>query len=575
MRSRFSVFFSRWTVTLVGLVVAIVAVAAYPLGLDDNPGMGPRRIALLAVGTGIVLLAQARVLRYRSGWDPPSTRPPAPPGEGPTEDAVPGRSVWARRGFWLLLSLMSLAILVSYVWLDGAGSPAHPPKTTFYYDMLADAFASGQTSLKAVPDPRLRALSNPYDAVARSHIPHCLQGRTSDCLLFDATYYDGKYYLYWGPAPAALLVPLKWAGVGPVGDNTLALVAAAFLFAGTAALLAQTWNRFFRHLPIALLVPPLILAGLAYPLPWVLDAPRIYEASVLFGAGFLMAGLVAAFPVLAGRSGSERRLLLAGVLWGLAFASRAVMLFPVAAFSTVVMLRLWKGALPTRVGLGGRQAERLAIPIVVSLCLIGLYNFVRFSSPFEFGWRFQLGEPAVQAEGPQAAFRPANIPVNLYNYVFAQVSLTREPPYLRPVSATRTIGRVTLPHPAFFYGELVTGLALATPFLLFIGFCLWWLISGPAESGGPPSEESPEQPRHADLRWLLVCLVLGACAAWIPILTFYAVTARYLLDASPLLLALAGIGSWIAYAAATTRVSRVVTASAIAVTTLLSAAASV
>jgi hypothetical protein len=100
----------------------------------------------------------------------------------------------------------------------------------------------------------------------------------------------------------------------------------------TSALLLQAWRRFFRALPGWLLFPAVLLAGLAYPLPWVLDGPRIYEASILFGAAFLMAGLVGAFPILTGEVARPARLVVVGLMWGLAFTSRAVLIFPIAAF---------------------------------------------------------------------------------------------------------------------------------------------------------------------------------------------------------------------------------------------------
>jgi len=562
--------------TLGGLALATVAVAAYPLGLDNNPVMGPRRIALLALGLGAILFAQASPIRKWLGISSPLRQAPAAIGQGfqMEASAAPPRAMGP--GLWLSLSLVSLAIMGLYAYLVTGGDPAALPTTTLYYDMLAEAFASGQANLKAVPDPRLADLSNPYDPAEHGQIPRCQQGQTSDCLLFDVTYYDGKYYLYWGPAPAALLAPLKLAGIGTVGDSTLAFVGAAFLFAFTAAFFVLAWRRFFRPLPSWLLIPPLVLAGLAYPVPWVLDGPRIYEAAILHGAAFLMAGLVAAFPILSGGRASPGRLVLVGILWGLAFATRSVLLFPIVACSAVLVWLVWRRREDSNLGSGGWLVARLAIPIVASVALIASYNFARFSNPLEFGWRYTLGAPAGQAEGTLAAFRLANIPVNLYNYAFAPASMIGEAPYLRPILAGRSIGPIAIPHPDFFYGELVTGLVFTTPFLLFAVSLLWTLsCSSIPGSRDITATEGLGFGQGTNLRPIVACILLGCLAGLIPLLSLYAVTARYLLDVSPLLIVLAGLGAWAAYAGATTRTSRALVGLAIVGTAVVSVVASI
>jgi hypothetical protein len=70
-------------------------------------------------------------------------------------------------------------------------------------------------------------------------------------------------------------------------------------------------------------------------------------------------------------------------------------------------------------------------------------------------------------------------------------------------------------------------------------------------------------------------LWLGCLAGAIPLLTIYAVTARYLLDLSPLLIVLAGLGAWIAYGSAATRSARILIGGAILITALVSAGVSI
>ena len=565
----------RWGLTVAGLAAAIVALAAWRLGLDNNPTMGPRRILLFFLGLGALYLAHhSRVtdLLRRGGprlEDPPRTDR-LPPDQMVTETHgtnfrdSPGR-------LWAVWCLILPAIFTTYLWLFTAGQwTAAPGPTTYYYDMLAEAFASGHTFLNQVPDPRLARLANPYDPAQRAGIPRCTRGTIGpDCFPLDASYFDGKYYLYWGPAPAALLALLKMGGLGRLGDNAIALFGASALFFFLALGLVDLWRRYFSRLPRWLLVPPLLLAGLAYPLPWVLDTPLIYEAAILLAAAFLVAGLAFAIPVFAAGDHRLWRLALIGALWGLGFGSRMVLALPVVVLAGAIVWRLYRlrstDFLPRSLG---KPLAALGLPLVATTILIGVYNLARFSDPLESGWRYALGGGGVQFAGLQAVFKWGNIPSNTYNYLFAPALISGEFPFLQPLLARHALGPIQIPHPGLFYAEYVTGLVISTPFLAFAAFLLWFLACGPIEyakaHGARPQFAASDQPGLHELIWP-VCL--ASVAAFLPVLTLYAVTARYLLDVSPLLIILATLGAWTAYAArGRTPQTRLLIASAIVLT---------
>lgn len=496
---------------------------------------------------------------------------------GPAEPESVGVSPGPRSA-WAALLLVLPGIISLYAWLAADGGRTKLPRqTTFYYDMLADGLASGQTFLEQAPDPRLARLVNPYDPVERAGIPKCRQDTPSGCFLLDASYFGGKYYLYWGPAPAALLAVLKDGGIGKLGDATIALAAALALAFLLTFCLVDLWHRHFLRLPRWLLVPPLFLAGLAYPLPWVLDAPRIYEAAILVGAAFLVGGLALALPALASGDHSPWRLTLAGILWSMAFASRAVLALPVAVLAGAIVWRLIR--LPSTDSPPRSVWKALAFltfPMAVSTSLIGMYNFVRFSNPLETGWRYALAGSGAQSAGLRAVFNLGNIPTNAYNYLFARVSWSGHFPFIEPALATRAIGPIEIPHPGLFYGEHVTGLVITTPFLLFAVYLCWWLTCASVDSArAAEMGVSSAPPGQAGFRRLVLALLLAGLAAFLPILCVYAVTARYLLDVSPVLTVLAALGSWKAYETARTPATRWVIGSTIVAMAAVSGAVSV
>jgi len=573
----------RWGATLIGLFAILVAVSAYELGLDNNPVMGPRRTLLLFFGLAILLAVHyGRISALLRGSRPRGGSRPAPE-PIPRHEGLPERgrieAPHSPRSMWPASSLILPTFFSLYLWLATAGQWTKPlPQTTFYYDMLADALASGQTFLKQAPDPRLAELTNPYDPAERAEIPRCSRPMISGCYLFDASYFHGKYYLYWGPAPAAVLAALKLGGVGEVGDATIALIGACALFTLLTLCLTQLWHRYFCQLPGWLLAPPLILAGLAYPLPWVLDAPYIYEAAILLGAAFLVAGFSLAIPVLTSNDHAPWRLALVGILWSISIGSRVVLAIPIAILVGAVAWRLVRPRSATpRPRQMWKSLLALAIPVALSTTLIGTYNFARFSNPLETGWRFQLGGGSAQAAGLQAVFKLGNIPANTYNYLFAGASFSEAFPFIEPVPATLTVGPIQIPHPGPLHGEYVTGLFITTPFVFFACYLLWWSA---CSAGGHPKAPGRVVPFAAPdlpaLQSLAVALALASIAALLPILSVHFVTARYLLDVSPLLTVLSSLGAWTAYKSASrTTATRLFVGSAIVATVAVSGVVSV
>ena len=587
MRRLFCCKGPRWGFSLAGLAAAALALGAYPLGLDNNPVMGPRRVTLLLAGIGTLLLVHRRRLSSWLQRDRPEPldvgRAPQDRGRAEPRDAHLGGPPIAVR--WASLCLISAATLVVYGWLVTAGKPTDLPETTFYYDMLADAFASGQMHLRVTPDPRLAESPNPYDPSQRSEIPICRAREISGCFLNDASYYQGKYYLYWGPTPALVMTLLKIWGLGTIGDDTIALIGAIGLFFSLACCIAGLWRSFFRQLPWWLLMPPLVLAGLAYPLPWVLDAPHVYEAAILWGSALLTAGLAVAIPVLVSGSPRSGRLASAGLFWGLALGSRITLALPIAVLATALGWRIVR----LRSGRRGWKTPVLALvamglPIAASVALTGAYNYARFSDPVEWGHRYQLqaGALPLQSSGFHEAFKWKFLPANAYNYMLAPFSVTQEFPFLEPrlPSATVSFGRigpVRLRDSALPSHYPMSGLLVSTPFSFFTLYLIWWLVCSQANcAGNAPAAISVLTFERPGFRALVLALFLAGSLGVLPILTYYVAAARYLLDVMPFATILASLGSWAAYAHhARTSLARRVLGPTIVVTAGASAVVSV
>ena len=95
--------------------------------------------------------------------------------------------------------VLGVLVILIYIWFVSVGYWTNWPKTTSYYMQLSDAFAHGQVSLLVEPDPALLSLEDPYTLANRENISYP----------WDVVFYQGKFYLYWGPVPALLISAVR------------------------------------------------------------------------------------------------------------------------------------------------------------------------------------------------------------------------------------------------------------------------------------------------------------------------------------------------------------------------------
>ena len=182
-----------------------------------------------------------------------------------------------------------------------------------YYNLLTDALLSGQTHLKLTPDPRLLRLENPYAGPQGTDRPH------------DMSFYQGKFYLYYGIGPALILF-IPWAFLtGTYLPETIAIAGFCFgSFVCMTAWLIGLRRRFFVDLNPAWM--PCCVAVLAFGSPlFFLSGNNTFYAVPISAACFcLSAALFMIQRCL--RAGSLTRSLVwlmgASLLHGLAVASR-------------------------------------------------------------------------------------------------------------------------------------------------------------------------------------------------------------------------------------------------------------
>lgn len=261
----------------------------------------------------------------------------------PTGDRAAGRSYdrWTAVALaaFGLAGLLVLAIVYRALTEHGQGNS---------YALLADAFLHGR-----------------FDS------PTCFD---SDC----ARYLD-RIFVIFPPVPALVAVPLV-ALFGPDASGFVVITVLLFVVTGWC-----WWSIGGR---LGLPTDARVWTTLAF----LFGAPAIFVTLRGDGVWFFAQAVGLALVSLAFLAALDRRLMLAGLLIGLAFLSRQMALF-LAPF--LFVLSRPKGA---RLIAFDREtildALKLALPIVGAIGVYCLYNWVRFGAPLDTGYAYIAAYPA-------------------------------------------------------------------------------------------------------------------------------------------------------------------------------------
>jgi hypothetical protein len=495
-----------WSVVFLVLGGTIIAAAffAETIGLDNDPGWGRGRIAILVFGVFVIAWGIFYSL-YTDTILSSSRKIQA--------DASQSihRLFHSFQTYWYTFPIFVFVILV-YIWFASFGSWTHWESATHHYADLALGFKQGNLFLPLQPNRELLALSNPYDPSAREGISYPV----------DYSLYKGKYYLYWGPSPALLLLLINPFIRGRVGDLYLVFSFVCGIFLLQSLLAITLWERFFHNLPKWMLALSIFVLGMTIPwLYMLINEPngRIYEAAVAGAQFFLMGGLLAAVIACSEPTASSWWLALTGFLWALAIGTRLIIVLPIGFISLMVAYRIWKTSRSSPMSLAIKWIA-FGSPLVLGLVVLGWYNWARFGSVTETGLTYQL---AAVNMGTYSLFSPIYVFQNLYSYFFQSPVVMPQFPFLYPKEVSPVVGLLlTAPFAAFAILPAVTLFAKAT------------------------SKVSCrlKEDNHDLLDWIIATLVGTFALAFFMMLIFFWIAIRYMGDFMPALTMLSVLGFW-------------------------------
>jgi hypothetical protein len=366
----------------------------------------------------------------------------------------------------------------------------------------------GHAYLAAKPSPQLLALPDPYDPAANEHFR-----------LHDASLYRGRYYLYFGVAPAVTLyLPWRVLTGKRLSDDIAVTLFSMGGYVFSCLLLFLLLEASQIRVPWFLQGAAVLALGLGQVAPVVLRRPRVYEVALSAGYCFLIGGLY--FLALRVVRPNARRWLpaLAAVFLGLATASR-----PHCAIAAALVAILYGYYLMRVRGLSRRpwliEFARFALPLAAAGVLIGGYNYIRFDSPLEFGLRYQVGVFDLTAGGVRSlATRLRYVLSSLYYLLICPPNFMPRFPFFELSGAAQPFGDPDL-FPKDYFQEPVAGAWLISP-LCFAGLMLPFLLW-------------KRKRFHGDVQAILAVLVVCGLVMFAAICSTPFASGRYGLDFVP------------------------------------------
>ena len=413
--------------------------------------------------------------------------------------------------------LSVLFIITSYLFLAVASNTnfefSRVPQE--HYQYLTQGFLSGHLHLSLAPKEELLKLSDPYNPIQNNALR-----------LHDASLFHGKYYLYFGPLPVvAFFLPVRLlTGLFPSElSSVFFFLSLGFII--SFLLLSKIKDKYFPHIPESQLLFAGLILGFSSNAPFLLDRPFFYEAAISSAFCFMVIAIFFLYELLTSIF-KIKNIFLFSLFLTLTIAGRPH--FALLSFFLIpaVLYYLSKHVPKNQLILSIIALLAPALCITFSL---GLYNYLRFDSVFEFGQNYQLAAFDIRH---QALFHVSHICQNflsgIFYYFFQPYRLVMQFPYLH-------LGWPLLSNSAY-HVEAMTGIFWSMPIVLF--FCailpvfLKWYRESKNTGRGPLFLFMAFSIPLPIIIILFLCLLSGA-------------TQRYEMDFTPYLLILSIISFWL------------------------------
>lgn len=319
-----------------------------------------------------------------------------------------------------LMVVMMFFITSSHLLFNEASKPHHQQ-----YKELAVALESGQTALSYEASEGILQSPNPYDTIY-------LQANNIEYNA-DYSYYNGRYYVYFGLVPELLLYLPFHLVTGKDFPNWAAVFVFSSLFAaGTFLMFREIIRNYFTNnedkesnVTFVSYILVSLFTVLSGTFAYVYFTADLYSVPIMAGLAFTVWGIFFWLWSTDSKQGKKSRMVLFTVLGSLCMAFVAGCRPQMVLFSVM--------AIPLFFGKGFKQRELLTkdsvgrtvgfvLPYVLVAIVLMHYNYVRFESVFDFGATYSLTNNDMNLRGAS----PSRMLLGMGTFLFS-------PPYYNGV----------------------------------------------------------------------------------------------------------------------------------------------
>ena len=290
------------------------------------------------------------------------------------------------------------------------------------YQRLAQSLSQGKVYLMDEPAEALTGMENPYDYNLRDQV----MAEHGQGYLWDHAYFEGKYYVYFGVAPAVLFYLPYYLITGKGLHNyQVIFIGAAMMLLGIMGIITRIIKRWFPDTSLGawFLLSELTIVGSG--LIYICKRPDMYTVPIAIGMGL---GLLGFWSFLCAErkdgSLSPGKLMIGSLCTALVAGCRP-QLFLIILFAVVILRKYIFSFAYLKSKAGIKSAVSFAVPMIIVAALLMYYNYARFGSPFDFGANYNLTFNDMRNRG----FVPDRIPLGIWAYLFAPLKYTLTFPF--------------------------------------------------------------------------------------------------------------------------------------------------
>lgn len=330
-----------------------------------------------------------------------------------------------------MITAMIVAAEIVMLFLITTFNPvfeSYPSSHHAQYNQLAEAFLDGRLYLAKEPPEFLLNMENPYDYYHRTQQAAVL-GQT---YYWDAAYFGGHYYVYFGVLPVLLFyLPFKALTGLDLPNRAVIQICLSLFVIGAFVLIEKIIKKFFNPSKIpylTYLVLSLIFVN-ASGAVFIAKRPDFYSIPIIMSLALVAFGL---YFWLCSTDSDQKIRPMSAFAGSLCMAAVAACRPQFLLASVLAIILFWSAVFKERTLFSKKSISStiaICLPYVIIAAGLMWYNYSRFGSPFDFGQNYNLTTNDMTGRG----IRFERVGLAFFTYFLQPPNVTATFPFVESV----------------------------------------------------------------------------------------------------------------------------------------------